>query len=660
MPDPRLEPNQILQGDCREILRTLPSASIDSIVTDPPAGIEFMGKDWDNPDKFDTNFTEHGYSDGQDRIAAPTQRLSNRNPMCRKCRKHMRGAGGCECLEPESDEPPEVIRDLRFRQRDGFVRFMEQVMTECYRVLKPGGHMFVWALPRTSHWTATAIENAGFEIRDCVYHVFGQGFPKSLNVSKAIDKMKGATREVVGTYRVGGNALTPTSEKGGTYGVSVPNSPAGDLPITKPATPEAEQWDGWGTALKPAVECWWLCRKPIEGTNVARNVLQHGTGAINIDGTRIAGTAQVPGSVRAIRRFDDREDEPELAPAPPPNAAGRWPSNLMLSHSEGCRQVGTREVAAPTINRFDDGMKPFGEGAGHPYTQTGGGTEQVSVYECVDGCPVRAMNEQSGETGGGTPRLNSETNRTAISTTAHNPREPNQTDSVASYGDTGGAARYFQTFDKGRWPSNIVLSHTSECVRRGTTEEWDCAKACPIAELDRQGEEMGIHKAGSPQTAQEKWDMSETTPSYGGGFSGPSGMRYGDEGGASRFFQNLEPGVPFFYTAKAARSEKEEGLNPFESTKARQNTHPTVKPISLMRYLVKMVTPPGGIVLDPFTGSGSTLIAAAEEGMKFIGIEREDEYVKIARSRVGVAAERAETRRGERDIFELMMVLGDE
>ena len=1002
MPDPRLEPNQILQGDCREILRTLPSASIDSIVTDPPAGIAFMGKDWDNPDKFDTNFTEHGYSDGQDRIAAPTQRLSNRNPMCRKCRKHMRGAGGCECLEPESDEPPEVIRDLRFRQRDGFVRFMEQVMTECYRVLKPGGHMFVWALPRTSHWTATAIENAGFEIRDCVYHVFGclsedteiltevgwepyhtlvegrlalcydaehdgfqwqpiqqvyvypykdtayrllgdhtdqlvsrnhrclverggrtvfeyaetlqreenvpvledvpgllqalplpyegtghsepdvlarllkheqssqeggaqdascdlpwvrqdvptqeqcldaqsqvlrdevrgytsgdhsrvsgapqghrqaraswvdgslsgvlpqedvwgsqsclegwsdlllearelrlgevravpaglsldgsqgrvcgrtsshcgsgrlqtadaggdgasfqprsygqprgelgslpveqgtqvvrasrfttsdlvrvepvpyegvvwcvrvpsgsfvarragkafvtgnSGFPKSLNVSKAIDKMKGATREVVGTYRVGGNALTPTSEKGGTYGVAVPNSPAGDLPITKPATPEAEQWDGWGTALKPAVECWWLCRKPIEGTNVARNVLQHGTGAINIDGTRIAGTAQVPGSVRAVRRFDDREDEPELAPAPPPNAAGRWPSNLMLSHSEGCRQVGTREVAAPTINRFDDGMKPFGEGAGHPYTQTGGGTEQVSVYECVDGCPVRAMNEQSGETGGGTPRLNSETNRTAISTTAHNPREPNQTDSVASYGDTGGAARYFQTFDKGRWPSNIVLSHTSECVRRGTTEEWDCAKACPIAELDRQGEEMGIHKAGSPQTAQEKWDMSETTPSYGGGFSGPSGMRYGDEGGASRFFQNLEPGVPFFYTAKAARSEKEEGLNPFESTKARQNTHPTVKPISLMRYLVKMVTPPGGIVLDPFTGSGSTLIAAAEEGMKFIGIEREDEYVKIARSRVGVAAERAETRRGERDIFELMMVLGDE
>ena len=105
MPDPRLEPNQILQGDCREILRTLPSASIDSIVTDPPAGIAFMGKDWDNPDKFDTNFTEHGYSDGQDRIAAPTQRLSNRNPMCRKCRKHMRGAGGCECLEPESDEP---------------------------------------------------------------------------------------------------------------------------------------------------------------------------------------------------------------------------------------------------------------------------------------------------------------------------------------------------------------------------------------------------------------------------------------------------------------------------------------------------------------------------------------------------------------------------
>jgi site-specific DNA-methyltransferase (adenine-specific) len=306
------------------------------------------------------------------------------------------------------------------------------------------------------------------------------------------------------------------------------------------------------------------------------------------------------------------------------------------------------------------------------------------------------MNEQSGESGGGTSRLNSETNRTAISTTSHNPREPNQTDSVANYGDSGGAARYFQRFDKGRWPSNIVLSHTPECVRRGVkivkgkqltagalggyggnrdghyeagtgrdhapdeeVEDWECSTGCPIAEMDRQGEEMGVHRAGSTQPAQEKWDMSETTPSYGGGFSGPSGMRYGDEGGASRFFQNLDPGVPFFYTAKAARSEKEDGLTTFDSVK-RQNTHPTVKPISLMRYLVKMVTPPGGLVLDPFAGSGSTCIAAAEEGMQFLGIEREEEYVKIARSRVGVAAGRAETRRSEKDIFDQMMTLGDD
>ncbi len=648
----RLEPNQILHGDCREILKTLPDASVDSVVTDPPAGIDFMGKHWDDPDSY-----------------------------------HEEEAGGG-----------------RLADRDKFVRFLEQVMRECFRVLKPGGHMFVWALPRTSQWTATAIENSGFEVRDCVYHVFGQGFPKSLNVAKAIDRMKGAKREVIGTYRVGGNALTPTSEKGGTYGVGVPNSPPGELPITKPATPEAEKWDGWGTALKPAVECWWLCRKPIEGTNVTLNVLRHGTGAINIDGTRISGTPQVPASVRSTRRFDDRGDEPDLAPPPAPNPGGRWPSNLMLTHAEGCRRLGEAEAPAPVINRFTDGMKPFGEGAGHPYETVGGGTETVPIYECVEGCPVKALNDQSGESAGGASKLNSDVNRTAISTTAHNPRQPNQTDSVANYGDVGGAARYFQTFDntpepKGRWPSNIVLSHGPNCVKRGTkqvrgsnpmgpnpggrrgegfghqggvpahdyvdengletVEDWECAPGCAVAEMDRQGEEMGIHKAGSPLSAQEKWDMSEQTPSYGGGFSGPSGMRYGDDGGASRFFQNLEPDSPFFYTAKAARSEKEDGLDTRDDGK-RVNVHPTVKPISLMRYLVKMVTPKDGLVLDPFAGSGSTLIAAVQEGMKFIGIEREDEYVKIAERRVGVAAERAARTQAERDIFDLMMTLGDE
>ena len=378
--------------------------------------------------------------------------------------------------------------------------------------------------------------------------------------------MAGATREVVGSYRVGGNALTPTSEKGGTYGVNVPNSPSGDLMITKPATPEAEQWDGWGTSLKPAVECWWLCRKPIAESNVTKQVLKTGTGAINIDGTRIAGTPQVPSSIRAVRRFDDRPDQPELAPPPAPNPAGRWPANLILTHSPDCKRVGEMDAPAPIINRFDDGMKPFGEGAGHPYTSTGGGTEVVPVFECVEGCPV--------------------------------------------------------------------------------------------LEINRQGSEMGVHPAGSKQPPQEKYEMSEMTPSYSGGFSGPSGARYGDDGGAARFFLNLECEVPFYYTAKAAKSEKEDGLEEFGKT-TRFNTHPTVKSVALMRYLVRMITPKGGLVLDPFAGSGSTLLAAIQEGDQYVGVEREEEYVNIARKRVGVVGERVARTTAEQDIFELMMTLGE-
>jgi len=206
----------IHSGDNLEIMRDMDAESVDAVVTDPPAGIAFMGKDWDK-DK-----------------------------------------GG----------------------RTEWVAWMTEVMGETLRLLKPGGHALVWALPRTSHWTAWALEEAGFEIRDCVYHVFGSGFPKSHNISKAIDKMKGAER---------GSDYIPTN--GNVYGqgkakaAGVDRTP-GAILTHAPATPEAEQWDGWGTALKPAVECWWLVRKPFPGT-VAGNVLEWGTGGINVDGCRV-------------------------------------------------------------------------------------------------------------------------------------------------------------------------------------------------------------------------------------------------------------------------------------------------------------------------------------------------------------------------------------
>lgn len=210
----------LINDDCLNALKKLDADSIDSLVTDPPAGISFMNKEWDS-DK-----------------------------------------GG----------------------RDGWIAWMTEVMHECHRVLKPGAHGLVWAIPRTSHWTATALENAGFEVRDVVTHLFGSGFPKSLNVEKA-----GAGSE----------------------------------------------WQGWGTALKPASEHWILVRKPLSEKTVASNVLKHGTGGINIDASRVA-TSEMLGRHQkstneyfACSSYDDKFHDNS-------KGLGRFPANLVLSHSPYC------------------------------------------------------------------------------------------------------------------------------------------------------------------------------------------------------------------------------------------------------------------------------------------------------------------------------------
>ncbi len=186
---------ELLKGDCLVEMKALESNSIDALITDPPAGIAFMNKEWDK-DK-----------------------------------------GG----------------------RNQWIAWFEEIMEECYRVLKPGAHGLVWALPRTSHWTATALENAGFEVRDVVNHIFGSGFPKSLDVSKAIDKAAGAKREVIGVDPQAARRNKTVSKFASTYGEIKDTD---SCPVTAPATPEAKQWEGFGTALKPSVEIWLLVAKP--------------------------------------------------------------------------------------------------------------------------------------------------------------------------------------------------------------------------------------------------------------------------------------------------------------------------------------------------------------------------------------------------------------
>ena len=301
--------------------------------------------------------------------------------------------------------------------RKQWVAWMTEVMTECLRVLKPGAHGLVWALPRTSHWTATALEDAGFEVRDVVTHLFGTGFPKSMDISKAIDKAAGAEREIIGPNP----HLRPNSD-GKQCGYSGVQSRSEH--VTAASTEAAKQWAGWGTALKPASEHWILVRKPCSEKTVAANVLKHGVGGINIDASRIA----------------------------------------------------TDELKGKVYNNQNVGWKCS--------------SPPSTVYG----------NEQ------------------------------------------------------GRFPANLVLDEAASSV------------------LDAQA-----------------------------------------AAGVSRFF----------YVAKASKSDK-----------GADNTHPTVKSTALMTYLIKLVTPTGGVVLDPFMGSGSTGVAAIDLGFKFLGIESYEAYHSIANTRI--------------------------
>ena len=418
----------LLCGKAEKVLPLLPDCCVDAVVTDPPAGIGFMNRAWDH-DK-----------------------------------------GG----------------------RDSWIDWMAGIAAECLRVLRPGGHALVWALPRTSHWTATAWEDAGFEVRDRISHLFGSGFPKSLDVGKAIDKAAGAERAKVQP----GNP--PAYQR--SVGTRRPWMDEPDHRIDGPAaiTDAAKQWQGWGTALKPACEDWWLLRKPLAEPTVAANVLKHGTGAINVDAARVGMEVEswpVSRSYAPGTMHPGGHGEKQMLGSCPP---GRFPANVIHDGSD--------EVLA-----------------GFPETESGAGIKTVA-----------------GSNGGGRNAFNDY-------------RRPVGGDAFVS--DSGSAARFFY-----------------------------CAKA------SRADREEGC--GGEPLPAEIKRGMNASP--------------------------RLEDG--HIHDGIMAR-----------------NHHPTVKATALMRYLVRLITPPGGIVLDCFAGSGSTGKAAKMEGFRFIGIEAEAEYAEIARRRIAAA-----------------------
>ena len=456
----------IHHGDCIETMNAMPPESVDAIVTDPPYGLSFMQAKWDAT-------------------------------------------------------PPGV-----------------QWAEACYRVLKPGGHIAAFGGTRTWHRLAVAIEDAGFEMRDSLAWLYGSGFPKSHDVSKAIDKLNG--RKFEDRYALGRHirerrialGLTPADvnawfgykdgcqhwERQDPSGARVPTLadwavlkprlglsdehlaiverveaeravigkrtdvatriydmgqgpklPA-EIDVTAPATPEAEQWDGWGTALKPAFEPIVLARKPLAEKTVARNVLAHGTGAINVDACRIAAADKA-----------------------------KFPAGVV--------------------------------------------SETESVY------------------GGG----------------------------AGIYGDR---PRPEDASPSGRWPANVLL---------------DQHAAAWVDEQSGDRPSSGVYEGDGSR------DPGDHATEFGGG-NRPSAM-YADKGGASRFF----------YTAKAPKSERPnvDGVQ-----------HPTVKPLAIMRWLIRLVTPPGGTVLDPFAGSGTTIEAALIEGFDPVGIEMETDYLPLIQHRI--------------------------
>ena len=373
--------------------------------------------------------------------------------------------------------------------------------------------------------------------------------------------------------------------------------------------------DGLGTALKPSWEPILVYRKPFAAATLAQQVLDTGTGGLNIDATRVkhASPADLAKHTEMVERIKERggsmanswKNSSDLSGANAVKTEGRWPPNLILCHHPDCKQVGTAEAPAPVINRFDDGMKPFGDGAGHPYTQSGGGTEQVAVYECVEGCPVRMLDEQSGDLKNGGPVYRGHGLGGFSGNIGGLPTN--------FAGDAGGASRFFPSFE-GQAPPAAPFFYTGKAT--GEEKNKGVEKLLPALRLRDDLDEDEIKDLLAKfEAAGEVVDLDKD-------------LVY------------LKDNVP------------KEAHEYFEPCDTGGNVHPTVKPVSLMEWLAKLSCPKGGIVLDPYCGSGTTCVAAANCGMHYIGIDRDAASHETATKRATLAREERDGNSYQRGIFD--------
>jgi hypothetical protein len=469
-----------------------------------------------------------------------------------------------------------------------------EVWAECLRVLKPGGHLLCFAGTRTQHRMAVRIEDAGFEIRDMIAWVYGSGFPKSLDVSKAIDKAAGAERKVVGTKK---------HHAGNIHNARYGQATATEYIYSDPATPEAKQWQGWGTALKPALEPITVARKPLIGT-VAENVLQHGTGAINVDGCRVgrdisdaSGWSQTGSKASENRSMSGSN----YARDAKPDAAGRWPANFIHDGSEEVVALFpySKSVGGDGYKNsmFAGGKKTGGHGLGDAgsaarffYCAKASKADRDAGLDSIEIISIFAAWEKEDlqvrllvDTATSPPRV-------TVESTVQHKNAPEW--STLLFGNQfmerfQMATKYTTSTEISSTIESRTLRALAHCITSGYIPGVSCVQT------------DGTNPAVSAATSNTLTiTIDEATASALGANPAQSQMQF--------------------------RISASDG----------RNIHSTVKPTDLMRYLCRLVTPPNGIVLDPFMGSGSTGKAAALEGFSFIGIEREAEYVEISQARI--------------------------
>lgn len=533
-------------GDCVELMAAMDAGSVHAVVCDPPYGINFMGKAWDG--SAISVAVDRDYANGEDR--------DHTESRARAAAMH---AGEY---------------DLRPSAQRTFQAWTEAWGREALRVLKPGGHALVFGGTRTYHRMACGLEDAGFEIRDCLMWLYGSGFPKSLDVSKAIDKRRDDVEDVRVVCRwlrasIEGSSLTvmAISERFGFHSRMVEHWAARDTD-SQPTLPTLDQWD----ALRDL---------------------------LGFDDSMDA----------EVLRLNLRKGEPgaSWADRPVTGVVAEWEnrSNYALTSRDGLRRDTAATPEAARWEGWGTALKPAWEPvivARKPL----GGTVAGNVLAHGTG----ALNIDGCRTEGAVP---------SVPQPAYGVRDDGVTGFGAGVGRNGAMSEA-----AGRWPANVVLDEAAGVMLDEQTGELPAGVAGAAHRGFQRGGYVGGENGGG-------WDAE------------PAG--FADSGGASRFF----------YCAKTSSAERNAGLDAFElgdgrtmdggqivsegrtASKVgglRANVHPTVKPVDLMRWLVRLVTPPGGLVLDPFTGSGSTGIACALEGFDFVGLEREPEYVVLARARI--------------------------